>query len=212
MQGALTTCRGCLCCLVYVFERLLVAAGSYSHDGRTVIRDSHHTRHTAVVRLHCVANAARRAAMDDPSLVDIDWSNTEADDDDLSQLVPSLRQNTQLQRISLSNNRGVTDRGASLLALALPSSSVVRVDIDGCHRVGREAAAALRHVWVENTVRRVKAQDAGLHEVDWSNTEADDEDLCLLANALPGSARVSAIQLAHNRLIGDLGATGAYIH
>ena len=209
--------------------RAVLVGRSYSHDGCVVIRDRHHTRHTAVVRQHCVANAARRAAMDDPSLGVIDWSNNEAGDDDLAVLAPSLRQNTQLQRISLSNNRGVTDRGASLLALALPSSRVVRVDIDGCHCVGRDAAAALRRVWVQNTVHRVMARDVGLNEVDWSNTEADDEDLCLLADALrtptpvdsvvhlnsgraPPHATllpndtVTALQLAHNRLIGDVGA------
>jgi hypothetical protein len=186
--------------------RAVVVGRSYAHNGRTVVRDTQ-VRHVAGLRRHCVANAARRAAADDPSLVEIDWSNTEADDEDIRQLAPALGANTQLQRISLSSNRAVTDHGASLLAAALSSSSVVRVDIDGCHRVGREAAAGLRRVWVANTCRRVKANDSTLAEIDWSNTEADDEDLCMLAAALPGSTSVSAITLAQNRLIGDAGAT-----
>jgi hypothetical protein len=185
--------------------RAVVVGRSYSHNGRAVVRDGRHAAHSAAVRRHCVANAARRAATGDPSLVEIDWSNTDADDDDLAQLALSLSHNNQVQRILLSNCRGVTDRGASLLAVALVSSSVVRVDIDSCHRVSKEGAAALRHVWVKNTVRRVKAQDVGLQEVDWSNTEADNDDLLMLATALPGSTRVTAIQLAHNRLIGDIG-------
>jgi len=82
----------------------------------------------------------------------------------------------------------------------------VRVDIDGCHRIGRKSAAYLRRRWVSNVVRLVKSDDARLPEIDWSNTDADDDDLGQLAGALPGNTRVNAIQIAHNRLVGDAGA------
>ena len=183
----------------------VVVGRSYSHDGRTIIRDVQ-ANNNATLRKHCVANAARRAVQDDASLTELDWSNAGVDDDDLAVLGEALTDNTHLARITLSNSRGITDRGAALLARALATCAVVRVDIDGCHRIGRKSAAYLRRRWVSNVVRLVKSDDARLPEIDWSNTDADDDDLGQLAGALPGNTRVNAIQIAHNRLVGDAGA------
>lgn len=183
--------------------RAEVFGRSYSHNGRHVVRD-YQANTNAALRSLCVVNTARRVIANDPALVEVDWSNMRLEDDDICNLAPSLRSNSELQRICLSNNRSISDSAVEALASALEMCACLRVDIDGCHRVSREAANQLRAVWVSNTCRRVKAD--GLAEIDWSNTEADDADVCMLSAALQGTSKVSTITLAHNRLIGDVGA------
>ena len=178
---------------------------SYSHNGRRVVRD-YREDSNATLRSLCVANAVRRVIANDPALVEIDWSNMGLEDDNICTLASSLHSNSKLQHIRLSNNRSISDQAVETLASALKMCACLRVDIDGCHRVSREAASKLRAVWVANTCRRVKADDSSLAEIDWSNTEAGDEDLCMLAVALQGTSTVNTVTVAHNRRIGDVGA------
>ena len=72
----------------------VVVGRSYSHDGRTIIRDVQ-ANNNATLRKHCVANAARRAEQDDASLTELDWSNAGVDDDDLAVLGEALTDNTR---------------------------------------------------------------------------------------------------------------------
>ena len=185
--------------------RAVVSGRSYSHNGRRVVRDFQANANAGLRRL-CVANAAWRAATNDRAMDAIDWSNMGLEDDDILRLAPSLSGNMALQRISLSNNRFLSDQAVTKLASALESSACLRVDIDGCHHISQPAATALRRVWVSNTCQRVKAEDSALAEIDWSNTEADDEDVCMLAAALCSTCKVNTLTLAHNRLISDAGA------
>ena len=163
--------------------RAEVFGRSYSHNGRRVVRD-YQANTNAALRSLCVANTARRAIANDPALVEIDWNNMRLKDDDICNLAPSLRSNSELQYICLSNNRSISDSAVETLASALQMGACLRVDIDGCHRVSREAASHLRAVWVSNTCRRVKADDSDLAEIDCRNTEADDADVCMLSAAL----------------------------
>ena len=185
--------------------RATVLGRSYSHNGRRVVRDFNPNSNAVRLRSHCVANAAWRANANDHALDEIDWSNMSLEDDDICMLAPSLRGNTELQRICLSNNRGISDRAVANLASAVETCACLRVEIDGCHHVSRAAATALRRVCVSNTCNRVKAGDSRLAEIDWSNTEADDDDVAMLAAALDGSSNVNSIILAHNRSISDAG-------
>lgn len=185
--------------------RAIVLGRSYAHNGRRVVRDFNANTNTRL-RSHCVANAARRAIENDHALTEIDWSNMSLEDEDICTLAASLMSNTELQRICLSNNRGISDRAVANLASAIATCACLRVEIDGCHRVSRAAATALRRVCVSNACSRVKAGDIRLAEVNWSNTDADDDDVAMLAAALEGSSKVNSISLAHNRSISDAGA------
>ena len=102
----------------------------------------------------------------DSTLVEIDWSNTTIDDDDLVMLAAALHSNSNVNTITLAHNRQVGNAGAHALQSVLQCCAVVAVALD-VTAVCEPLKAAIRQLCIDNAVRRIAANDRGLVELDW---------------------------------------------
>ena len=143
-------------------------------------------------------------------LKEINWSNGDATDNDVAELIDALREGGKgcsVTKVDLQNNADVTDRtGNALLDLlhgqrgccGADAHQLAAVLLDGtgidADLQARVALAAHDSV-LQPVVDRVRRNDSSLRTVDWSARNVSTVDMDRLIGALPHNDHVTNIQL-----------------
>ena len=134
----------------------------------------------------------------------VDWTGLGlANDTCMSALARGLRSNTRVRRLELEGSGATTDDGYAQLERALKTTAVEEVVL-GDLEVTCERKASIRKVCLLNTVKRVKS-GRPLNEVNWADSNADDEAVTGLAEALKTNTCVRRVILRGNAAVADIG-------
>jgi hypothetical protein len=120
----------------------------------------------------------------DPGVTRLDLSMMGLQDEHAALVADALRGNTHVTEVDMGFNDALTDAGAQAVLAVLPECAVRKVELKYAKGVSDEVKRAVARACVELVLAPVRANDAGVTELDLSMMGLQDEHAALVADAL----------------------------
>lgn len=147
------------------------------------------------------SNARRRLAANDPALKMLDWVESNITDEHIDMIAEGLPGNNMCQELRLSENKYITD--LSKLIEALPKSGVVSAKVWRLENAPPEQAQEARKMALLNALRRLKANDPLVKEINWARYGCTNSDLAELAAGFDGNTHCRMLDIGTNPGLDD---------
>eukprot|EP01043_Picozoa_sp_COSAG02_P061925 COSAG02_NODE_8422_length_2573_cov_2.646489_2_plen_356_part_00 len=155
------------------------------------------------MKMVAASNARRRLAANDPALKILDWVESDITDEHINMIAEGLPGNNMCQELRLSENKYITD--LSKLIKALPKCGVVSAKVWRLDNAPLEQAREVRKIALATALRRLRADDPLVTEINWARYGCTNSDLAELAPGFDGNTHCTCLDIGTNPGLNDAG-------